>query len=98
MELKRKEVIDELASRCEFYKQDTKIFVDALEEMIIEKLSQATFDEDVEIHLAKGLVIGSKRYPEREAHDPRNQNVIKTPEKCIPYVKFTYTFKQKINE
>lgn len=98
MELRKKEMVDELAKRCGFYKKYAERFLDAFEDMVIEKLSCATLDEDVEIHIAKGFVIGAKRYPEREAIDPRNQNAIITPEKSIPYAKFTYTFKQKINE
>lgn len=98
MELRKKEIVNELAKRCDFYKKSVEQILNELENIIVENLGQATLNEDVEIHLAKGLVIGAKRYPEREAHDPRNQKVIITPEKSIPYAKFTYTFKQKINE
>ena len=98
MELRKKEIVNELAKRCDFYKKDTEFLLETLDDIIVENLGRATLNEDVEIHLAKGLVIGAKRYPEREAHDPRNQDVIITPEKSIPYARFTYTFKQKINE
>lgn len=98
MELRKREIVDELAKRTGFYKKYIESFLESLDDIIVENLGNATLDEDVEIHLAKGLIIGAKRYPEREAHDPRNQNVIVTPEKSIPYAKFTYTFKQKINE
>ena len=97
MELRKKDLVSKLAPRCGFYKKYVEVFLDVLEEVIIEELGNATLDDDVEIHLAKGFIIGAKRYPEREAHDPRNQDVIITPEKSIPYAKFTYTFKQKIN-
>ena len=72
--------------------------VDALEDIIVEKLGEATFDEDVKIKLSKGLTIGAHRVAAREARDPGNQEVIKVPEKVIPYADFTYTFRQKINE
>ena len=98
MELGRNEIVDELAKRCGFYKKYVKKFLDELEKIIIENISCATIDEDAEIHLTKGLTIGAKRYPERESRDPRNQHIIITSEKSIPYAKFTYTFKQKINE
>ena len=48
--------------------------------------------------LAKGLTIGARRVPEREVRDPRNQDKVMTPEKVIPFARFTYTFRQKINE
>jgi nucleoid DNA-binding protein len=96
--LKKKDIANELAKRCDFYKYSMEAVVDALEDIIIENMGEATFDEDAEIQLAKGLTIGARRFPEREARDPRNQDKITTPEKVIPFAKFTYTFRQKINE
>ena len=98
MILKKKEIANELASKTGFFKSSMEDVVDALEDIIVEKLGEATFDEDVTIKLSKGLTIGAHRVEAREARDPRNQNVIKIPEKVIPYAKFTYTFRQKINE
>lgn len=98
MKLQRQEVIDELSKRAEFYKKPTAKFLDALEEMLTDILSEASLDEDVEIQLVKGLTIGASRNPSHPGKDPRNQNDIVVPEKVVPYAKFTYTFKQKINE
>nr|DAT63931.1 MAG TPA: Bacterial DNA-binding protein [Caudoviricetes sp.] len=98
MVLKKKEIADELALRTGFFKGSMKDVVDALDDIIVEKLGEATFDEDVEIQIAKGLTICARRVESREARDPRNQKVINIPEKVIPYAKFTYTFRQKINE
>lgn len=98
MVLKKKEIADELALKTKFLKGSMKEVVDALDDIIVEKLGEASFDEDVEIQLAKGLTICARRVAAREARDPRNQNVINIPEKVIPYAKFTYTFRQKINE
>jgi nucleoid DNA-binding protein len=96
--LKKKDIANELAKRCDFYKYSMEAVVDALEDIIIENMGEATFNEDAEIQLAKGLTIGARRFPEREVRDPRNQDKITTPEKVIPFAKFTYTFRQKINE
>ena len=96
--LKKKDIANELAKRCDFYKYSMEAVVDALEDIIIENMGEATFDEDAKIQLANGLTIGARRFPEREVRDPRNQNKITTPEKVIPFAKFTYTFRQKINE
>ena len=96
--LKKNDIANELAKRCDFYKYSMEAVVDALEDIIIENMGEATFDEDAEIQLAKGLTIGARRFPEREVRDPRNQDKITTPEKVIPFAKFTYTFRQKINE
>ena len=96
--LKKKDIANELAKRCNFYKYSMEEVVDALEDIIVENMGKASFDEDAEIHLAKGLTIGARRFPEREVRDPRNQDVVTTPEKVIPFARFTYTFRQKINE
>lgn len=98
MILKRKEIVDILSDKTLFYKSTTKEFMEALEEFIVEYLNKATLKEDVEIQLAKGLVIGAKMNPEKQAKDPRNQNDVIVPERILPYVRFTNTFKQKINE
>ena len=89
--LKKKDIANELAKRCDFYKYSMEAVVDALEDIIVENMGEATFDENSEIQLAKGLTIGARRVPEREVRDPRNQKV-------IPFARFTYTFRQKINE
>ena len=96
--LKKKDIANELAKRCDFYKYSMEEVVDALEDIIVENMGEASFDEDAEIHLAKGLTIGARRFPEREVRDPRNQDKVTTPEKVIPFAKFTYTFRQKINK
>lgn len=98
MILKKKEIADALSAKTGFFKGSMEDVVEALDEIIVEKLGQATFDEDVKIKLAKGFMLCSRRVPAREARDPRNQEIIKVPEKVIPYVDFTYTFRQKINE
>nr|DAL08607.1 MAG TPA_asm: Bacterial DNA-binding protein [Caudoviricetes sp.] len=98
MILKKKDIVDELSKRTKFYKNSTERFVSALEDMIIEYLNQAEVDDNVEIQIAKGLIIGSRRVPEHEAKDPRNQDDVIVPERVLPYARFTDTFKQKINE
>lgn len=98
MKLQRKEVIDELAKRSGFYKSSTETFINALEDMLIDILGEATFDEEAEVQLTKGFVVGAIKKNAYNARDPRNQEDIVVPEKIVPYAKFSYTFKQKINE
>ena len=66
--------------------------------MKILKYNYVTLTSSTDESLAKGLTIGARRVPEREVRDPRNQDKVMTPEKVIPFAKFTYTFRQKINE
>ena len=86
--MKKQELIDELASRTEFFKKNMKVVVEALEDIILENLESAEIGEDSELHLAPGVVICGKRTPQRVAKDPRNGEIITTPEKVIPYAVF----------
>ena len=97
MKLHRKDVISELARRSDFYKNHTEVFVDALEEMLLDILSQATLDEEIEIQLTKGFIVGAIKKPSYDSVDPRNQTPIVVPERIMPYAKFTQTFKEKVN-
>lgn len=98
MELNRKDLARIIAKKCEYSIASVEEMLKAQEDAIEELLAQATGDESIEIKIARGLIIGSKFSPERAAKDPRNQDDIVVPEKVSPYAKFSYTFKQKINE
>ncbi len=94
--MKKQELIDELASRTDFFKKNMKVVVEALEDIILENLESAEIGQDSELHLAPGVVICGKRTPQREAKDPRNGEIITTPEKVIPYAVFKTSIRQKL--
>jgi nucleoid DNA-binding protein len=94
----QKDVIDELKARTGFYKHNIKDVLDALEDIIIEHMNAATFDEPSEMRLFHGWRLGAKRMPERPYCDPRDRSEIITPEKVIPYCKFKQSFRDRINE
>ena len=96
--LKRKQLVDELATRTGFYKQNIHDMLDALDDIIVENMSAATKTEPSEVHLSLGFVFGGRYTPKREVRDPRNGNVVMTPAKYIPYAKFKTSFRKKINK
>ena len=96
--LKRKELVDILAEKTDFYKYNVEKFLDALDEVIVENMSVATKTEPSEIHLSHGFVFGGRYSPKREARDPRDGSIITTPEKYIPYARFKPSFRKKINK
>ena len=98
MELNRKDLARAIAKKCEYTIASVEEMLKAQEDALEELLAQATADDNIEIKIARGLIIGSKFSPERAAKDPRNQNDITVPEKILPYAKFSPTLKQKINE
>ena len=96
--MKKEQIADELAQRTGFYKKNMRDVVNALEDIVLENLQSATFEQDSEFHLAPGIVIGGKRTPERESIDPRDRSPIITPEKVVPYAEFKMSIRKKLYE
>ena len=96
--MRKQELIDELATRTDFFKKNIKVIVDALEDIIFENLESAEIGADSELHIATGIVIGGRRTPQREAKDPRNGEKIITPEKVVPYAVFKTSIRKKLHE
>lgn len=94
--VKKQEMIDLLSEKTSFYKKNMKDVVEAFSEIIFETLQSATFEQDSEIHLMHGLVIGGRRVPEKEAKDPRTGEMIISPEKVIPYATFKPSLRLKL--
>lgn len=98
IKMDQKDIIDELKERTGFYKKNIKELLDALDDIIIENMNMATYDEPSEIILFSGWRLGAKRVPERPYCDPRNREEIITPEKVIPYCKLKQSYRQRINK
>lgn len=94
--MKKEDLVDELSAKCNFYKKDTRIFVEELANLIIEHFETAEFGEDSELHLAHGVVLCGKRTPERESINPQDRSPVITPEKVIPYAVFKQSIRQKL--
>lgn len=98
IEMDQKDIVNELNERTGFYKKNIRTLLDALEDIIIENMNMATYDQQSEIALFTGWRLGAKRVPERPYCDPRNREEIITPEKLIPHCKLKQSFRQKINK
>lgn len=94
--MKKEDLACKLAENCGFYKKNMRDVVNALPDIILEQLQTATFEQDAEIHLIPGLVIGGRRVPAKEAKDPRTGEVITSPEKVIPYAEFKPTLRLRL--
>ena len=92
----QKELINELKERTGFYKMHIKTLLDVLDNIIVENMNTATYDEPSEIVLFKGWRLGAKRVPEREWREPRGGTTI-AAEKLIPYCKLKQSFRDRIN-
>ena len=94
--MKKQEIIDELASRTNFFKKHIKEIVEAFSDIIIEHFETAEFGADSELHLAPGVVLKGTRKQAGEAKDPRTGEVIISPEKVIPSAVFKQSVRLKL--
>lgn len=94
--MKKPELVDELSVRTGFYKYNMREVVDALADIIEEHFHTAELGADSELHLAPGVVLVGKRKPACEAKDPRNGEIIISPEKVIPSAIFKQSIRWKL--
>lgn len=97
-QMTQKDIVDEIKNRTGYNKKDLRVVFKTLDQIIIESMNMATYDEPSEIILFSGWRLGAKRMPERPYCDPRNREEIITPEKLIPHCKFKQSFRQRINK
>lgn len=95
---KKEELVDELADRTNFFKNNIREMVDALSDIIREQVLTAEIDNDSEMYLAPGITIGGKRVPDREVRNPRDGTYVMSPEKVIPYATFKQSFRNKLRK
>lgn len=94
--MKKEDLVEELSSRCDFYKKNMKLVVDELANIIIEHFETAEFGSDSELHLAPGIVLKGTRKPAGEAKDPRTGEIVISPEKVIPSAVFKQSVRLKL--
>lgn len=94
--MKKEDLAEELALRCDFYKKNMRLVVNELANIIIEHFETAEFDADSELHLAPGIVLTGTRKPAGEAKDPRTGETIISPEKVIPHAVFKPSLRLKL--
>ena len=96
--LKRKELVNELASRTGFFKHNIDELLNALDDVIVENMSTATKSEPSEIRLSLGFTFGGRYSPRRQVRNPKTGEMVVTPAKYIPYARFSPAFRKKINK
>lgn len=94
--MNKDDLVRAVAEKSGFYISSCKVMVEALEEVILENMKLAKVGADSELYIAKGLYFHGTRKAEHEARDPRNQNIIITPEKVIPSCEFKQSFRDKL--
>lgn len=94
--MKKDEIVDELASRTNFFKKNIRDIVDALQDIIVEHFETAEIGANSEFYLAPGIVLVGVRKPAGEAKNPKTGETVLSPEKVIPKVTFKTSLRQKL--
>lgn len=94
--MKKDDLARALAAETGFYIKNCVEMVTALEEIILENMKMAEFDNPSEIRLAPGVIIGGKRKAEGPAKNPQTGETTISPEKVIPYSKFGQVIRYKL--
>ena len=94
--MKKDEIVDELASRTNFFKKNIRDIVEALQDIIVEHFETAEIGANSEFYLAPGIVLIGVRKPAGEAKNPATGETVISPEKVIPKVMFKASLRQKL--
>ena len=94
--MNRDDLARALAEKTGFFIKNMTDVTVALEEIVLENLREATFEEDSELMIAPGVVICGRRVPESTSKDPRDGSEIISPEKVIPYAEFKQSIRYKL--
>ena len=96
MVINREMLIKRLSERSGYVQQDIRGLLKALDDVVLECLSEANDDEEVVVQLVKGIRCGVKIVPERQRKDPRTQEDITCGAQTKPFARFSDDFRAKI--
>lgn len=94
--LKRKQLVDLLAEKTDFYKYNVEKMLDALEDVIMDNMLMAKEGEPSEIRLTLGFTFGAKYRRKQLVKDPRTGEMVVSAARVIPYAKFSPHFRRKL--
>ena len=98
MVITREQLVERLSEKSEYYKQDVRKVLQALDEVLLEYFNEATLDEEGAVQIAKGIKCGVKIVGARERVDPRTQKPIIVSETVKPFARFSTDYKNKIQK
>ena len=96
MTVTREDLIRALAARSGYTMQDIRHLLHCMDDVVFEKLSEATLDEEVQVQLVTGIKVGVKILEPRDRVDPRTQEPIKVGESTKPFAKFSQDYRLKL--
>ena len=98
MTITRENMIDLLSEKSGYYKKDVRELLHCMDDVVFDKLSSVTDDEEISIQLVSGIKVKTAVVPERDRVDPRTQEPIKVKATVKPACKFSQDYRLKLQE
>ena len=98
MNITRDELIKRLSEKSGYFQKDLKKVFRALDDVMYDCFNEVTDDEEVLVHIVKGVKIGCSIQPERVRKDPRTQDDIVCKPCCKPKTRYSEDFRKAIQE
>lgn len=87
-----------IAKKTEYYLQDVKAVLSAMDDIVKECFAEVTDDNDVSVQIVEGVKISCKVVPERERVNPSTGEPIICKATVKPGVKYSSVFRDTIQK
>ena len=98
MTITKDQMARRLAEKTEFYLQDVKAVLSAMDEVVKEYFAEVTDDEEVSVQIVEGIKCGCKIVPERPRKNPATGEDVICAATCKPFAKFSTVFRETIQK
>lgn len=98
MTVTKDQMARDLAKKTDYYLQDVKAVLSAMDDLIKEYFAEVTDDNDVSVQIVEGIKISCKVVPERERVNPATGEPITCKATVKPGVKYSSVFRDTIQK
>ena len=98
MTVTKDQMARDLAKKTDYYLQDVKAVLSAMDDLVKEYFAEVTDDNDVSVQIVEGIKISCKVVPERERVNPATGEPIICKATVKPGVKYSTVFRDAIQK
>ena len=98
MTVTKDQMARDLAKKTDYYLQDVKAVLSAMDDLIKEYFAEVTDDNDVSVQIVEGIKISCKVVPERERVNTATGEPITCKATVKPGVKYSSVFRDTIQK
>ena len=98
MTITKDQMARDLAKKTDYYLQDVKAVLSAMDDLVKEYFAEVTDDKDVSVQIVEGIKISCKIVPERERVNPATGEPIICKATVKPGIKYSTVFRDTIQK